>query len=137
LGTVTPRDALLTKLESLTAPDKEDWTVLISGSDAYLTMTREDEGIAYAGSALLPVNTLKECANLGGGITPGRALGCVTFILPRDAEKRGALRVFAWFQSAARRQDFSLVSITSPAGTDVAIKRWEDYTKKGMRAGGH
>jgi hypothetical protein len=97
--------AMKAVLDSLTTPDKEDWTILVDDEDLRLFCVREDAGKAEGMYVRTTVAGFKAGGSKGSIDTaPLDGLGCVTFILPADAEERGALDVDAGHRAQAGLQ---------------------------------
>jgi hypothetical protein len=134
----TPAGAAFCALhESLTAPDKEDWTILVDGEDLRLSCVREDAGQTESMHVWTTVADLKAGGPKGSIETaPLVGLGCVTFILPTDAEERGALDVLTWMQGIAKKQGFKLLTIFGTVPTREAVQAWEGMALRRAQSAG-
>jgi hypothetical protein len=120
--------ALVALHESLTTPDSEDWTLLVDGESLYLTAVREREGTAYATYVTTTVSGLKAGGTHGSieNFKKDHGLGCLTVILPSDAEERGGFDLLFWLTTIAKQTNaFSLTSITGCVPTAEAVETWK------------
>jgi hypothetical protein len=109
--------------ESLTAPDKEDWSIIPAGEEIHLTAVQE--GLDRAGQRRvwlqynqLPLAELKRVVN---HLPKKHNLGCVTIIMCKDNADNGGNTLLAWLNGKAKKKNFSLTSMFGPASTAEAI----------------
>jgi hypothetical protein len=129
--------AMKAVLDSLTTPDKEDWTILVDGEDLRLSCFREDAGNAEGMHVWTTVADFMAGGPKGSIETaPLDGLGCVTSILPTDAEERGALDVLCWMQSIARKRGFKLLTVIGTVPTREAVRAWEEMAMRQAQSAG-
>jgi hypothetical protein len=117
---------MLAAHESLTDKDKEDWLLIVDGDDLYLTALREYGGMTHMRYVVTTVSGLK-AGGSKGTIETETGLGCVTVVLPTDAEERGALDVLAWLSGiAARSKAFNIMTISGEVPTAEAVSAWQE-----------
>jgi hypothetical protein len=130
----TPQGAaMLAAQEALTAPDKEDWTVLVNGDRVCMTCFQEDqERRVHSISGEVPLAELKkEIPKF-----PVGRLGCVSLIFPTDAEKYGAVKFLSWLQPFARKKKFNITFTGGQVPTAQAVQAWRDMTLARAAAAG-
>jgi hypothetical protein len=118
--------ALFAAYESLTANGKEDWMLIADGDDLYVTALREHDGKTHMRFGETTVSGLKS-GGTKGTIENAVGLGCITVILPTDAEERGGFDLLAWLNGvAARSQGFNIATFVGSAPTNVTVKSWKE-----------
>jgi hypothetical protein len=109
--------------ESLTAPDKEDWTIVVDGRDLYLTVVGDIDTAPHG----LQVRGTVDEFKAGVATASLDMLGSLIIILPTDAEQRGATRLLAWLKDLAAKRPFVLASARITVPTDEAVAAWKSF----------
>jgi hypothetical protein len=115
---------------SLTTPDSEDWTVVVDGATVHVAAYRETRN----GDGKPVVWTrggegrLADFKHLVEHLPKDHDLGCVSVILPRDADARGGATMLRWLHKKSRRsQKFNVIAIAGPATTREAAEVLQSY----------
>ena len=112
--------------ENLTAKDKEDWVILADGDVLYLTALREYGGMTHMRYIKTTVSGLK-AGGAEGTIETAVGLGCITMLLPTDAEQRGGFNLLTWLQGTAdKNKNFNIMTIIGNVPTCEAVKTWKE-----------
>ena len=108
--------------ESMTAPDKEDWTILPLEEQRVLVVAyREDAErnvFCRAGEALVA-----DVKNAVRNLPADHNLGAVTIFVTADHERCGGHDLTIWLMKAARKKNFSLTSFVMPGKTTAQEAR--------------
>jgi hypothetical protein len=110
----SPAGSVLNALhESMTTPDKEDWTLPVDGDELYVTAYRDiDDTTQFRGG----VGSVKQ---LQSGLLERMALEqSYCRQMRRDA-------FLVWIQGMAKKHDFSLMTIMGDVPTSEAIAVWK------------
>jgi hypothetical protein len=81
---------MLAAHERLTDKDQEDWLLIVDGDDLYLTALREYGGMTHMRYVVTTVSGLK-AGGSKGTIETETGLGCITVVLPTDAEEEPSM----------------------------------------------
>ena len=96
-------------LERLTTREATDFNVLVDGEDLHLCVLMEDkQGNFQSTYTILPTARFMDGSLETSGIL--EHLGCVTVLLPTDAEQRGAMHVLRWIKQVARKEGFNVIA---------------------------
>ncbi len=119
--TINPAFAALALVhETLTTPDSEDWLVLFAGRDVHMVALREQrlsDGRPHV-TAVRADTTVADFRRAVRALPDGHDLGCVSVIVPGDADIGGLLR---WLHKMARQKGFSMTTMHGAETTASAL----------------
>jgi len=105
--------------ETLTSPDKEDWTVIPDGDRVHIVAFQEEtvgtKKRVFRAVFEPPMEALKTMFD-----KPADRLGCVTVMILSDHETNGTADLLVLLNNAAKRWNFSLTSMAVPGAVDTA-----------------
>jgi hypothetical protein len=105
-------------VDPLTAPDKEDWTIIPDGDRVHMVAYREHDGTAVMmHGEPVPMCEFRRAVR---ELPPGHDLGVVMAVICPDQRRRG-IELVAWLNKMARRKGFSLMSVHGSATTEEAV----------------
>jgi hypothetical protein len=119
-------DVMVAMHESMTTSNSEDWSLLLDRDTVHITALREST--ETDGRKIVRMRkgkgALPGFKKLVAELPDGHDLGCVTIIMPSDADQAFG-EFLAFLQRMGRAKKFSLMSIAGPATTAEAVAVFE------------